>query len=92
MRRGLTRKTQTVNLTPTGNVLWNGDLPAARGPVAKVFAKIPLASQRQDSALLLTFLQDPEAELAKLNAEPKLIAALVSLPDSALVMVVYRMV
>ena len=42
-----------------GHKLWNGDLPAAKGLIAKVFAKIPLAEQRQDANILLTFLQAP---------------------------------
>ena len=36
--------------------LWDGHLPMTRGIVAKVFAKIPPVSLRQDSATLFTFL------------------------------------
>ena len=70
-------------------LLWAGQLPAARGPVAQAFAKIPSATQRLDAEKLHAFLTNQAADLAKLNSEPKLLAALVNVPESALVKVVY---
>ena len=71
------------------HVFWNGTLPAAKGKVAKLFAQIPLAQQKEDTASLLTFLQSESPQLSKLNASPSLISALVNIPDSYLLKVVY---
>ena len=57
--------------------------------MAKRFAETSVTQQKKDATDLLQFLQEQDPDLAKLNVDSKDIAALVNIPDSDLVRVVY---
>ena len=73
------------------NLFWDGALPAADGEVARQFAKIPPAEQIDFTSKVFTFLSDPDANPLTLNAENRPLAAMLSLPNSNLVRLVYSL-
>jgi len=73
------------------NLFWDGALPAADGEVALQFAKTTPADQIEFTTKVYTFLLDPNANPLTLNAETRPLAAMLSLPDSNLVRLVYSL-
>ena len=73
----------------TEYVLWDGSLPAPAGKMAVQFSKTTVPKQTSDAAELLAFLSEESPDLAKLNVETRDMAALVNIPDSDLIKVVY---
>ena len=73
------------------NLFWDGALPAADGEVTRQFAKTPLAEQIEFTAKVYTFLRDPASNPLTLNAESRPLAAMLSLPNSDLVRIVYSL-
>ena len=70
-------------------IIWNGSLPAPKGPMTNRFSKTSVTQQKKDATELLEFLKKEDPDLAKLNVETRDIAALVNIPESELVRVVY---
>lgn len=71
------------------NVVWSGQLPAARGEVAKKFATIPIPEQKQYATELFTFLNEDAPALSTLNSEERLMTVLINLPHSDKVRLIY---
>ena len=71
------------------NSIWDGQLPAASGNLAKEFDKIPIEDQKTLTTSVLTFLLDPNSNLTQLNAENRPYTALVNIPHSNIIRVIY---
>ena len=71
------------------NSIWDGELPAATGNLAKEFEKISIEEQKALSTSVLTYLLDPESNLTQLNAENRPYTALINVPHSNIVRVIY---
>lgn len=69
-----------------------GQLPAARGAVATAMAaQGPPATQRANADALYQFLLDPQNDLRDLNGDDTLFTALIAIPASCKVKVIYGM-
>ena len=78
---------RTDEYTP---VFYSGTLPAGGdGTVASAFKNISLEDHRSMAAQLYSFLADPAANLMQLNADKRLMTALLAIPHTRLVKVVY---
>eukprot|EP00957_Ditylum_brightwellii_P063812 4841983-Ditylum_brightwellii.AAC.1 len=63
-------------------MVWDGQLSAAQGTMAKMFAEKAVAEQRTRTQELFEFLDNPTLLLLELNAETRHMATLVNLPNS----------
>ena len=70
-------------------VHYNGQLPAATGNVAKELDKVPIATQRNTAEELFVFLADPNSDLKALNGEARCFTAMVAVPNSTAVRLIY---
>ena len=73
----------------TEYVLWDGSLPDPIGKMAAQFAKTMVPKQKSDAAELLAFFSEESPDLAKLNVANRDMAAIMNIPDSDLIKVVY---
>ena len=64
-------------------------LPAPTGDVVKVLQLVPLADQRTQAGQLFAFLGEPSPALSRLNKGRTFYVALVSVPKTYLVKIVY---
>ena len=71
------------------NTIWDGELPSATGNLAKEFEKIAIIDQKDLATSVFTFLSTETSNLTQLNAENRLYTALVNLPYSNEVRVLY---
>ena len=76
---------------PNDDILHDEPLPTAVGPIAQEFARIPLDDQRSACSDLLTYLQKQEKDLYQLNGDTTLTVAIVHVPKTMTVRVVYGM-
>ena len=70
---------------------FNGDLPAAIGTVAKELDSIPKTDQRKRAVDLFLFLSNDQTDLRDLNDDQRVYTALVAVPDTHKVKVIYGM-
>ena len=71
------------------NSIWDGQLPAATGNLAKEVNKIPIKDQKELTTSVQTFLLDPESNLTQLNSENRPYTALINVPHSNIIRVIY---
>jgi len=74
---------------PHNNVFFNGTLPGPTCDVAHQFAAIPIQEQKEQAAQLLEFLMNETKQLLALNGDQVPRVALLALPSSSKVKVVY---
>ena len=82
---------EEVEAQPEEYIMWDGNLPEAHGKIAQAFATIPINTQLTNASSLFTFLQQESPVLSKLNTDTTLFTALVNIPDSDLIKVIYAM-
>ena len=89
---------QVANAAANGNpagylaTFYTGQLPAARGTVATAMAaQGPPATQRDNAEAMYQFLLDPQNDLRDLNGDDSVFTAVVSIPASGKVKVIYGM-
>ena len=68
---------------------YTGTLPAATGCIATDFAKVPLMEQRRVANTLHTFLADPQSDLRDLNGDQTPFTAMVSVPGTHKIKILY---
>jgi hypothetical protein len=71
------------------NAIWDGELPAPTGKLAKEFDKLDIAEQKELATAVFTFLSTNTSNLTQLNAENRLYTVLVNLPASSDIRVLY---
>ena len=63
-------------------LFWNGDLPEAKGTIAKIIAQAPLNAQLQQALDLARFLADDKADYRLLNLETTITSCMAAVPGS----------
>jgi hypothetical protein len=69
--------------------IWDGELPAATGNLAKEFQKTSIEDQKTLTASVYQFLKDQDSNLTQLNSEHRPYTALVNVPHSNLIRIIY---
>eukprot|EP00957_Ditylum_brightwellii_P131137 10001960-Ditylum_brightwellii.AAC.1 len=71
------------------NMVWLGALPVATDFIAKTYAAMPIAQQKERTEAMHTFLWNPYNTLLHLNADRGKFTALINTPQSNKVKVVH---
>jgi hypothetical protein len=71
------------------NAIWDGTLPAPTGKLAREFEKVNIEDQKTLTSSVYQFLLEADSSLTQLNSENRLYTALINVPHSNIIRVIY---